>query len=301
MTRRPRLERWAKALAGTLGLAGLVACSSKVQTTKIEDRARRNVPIPICLQSLERRGVAGVVSSLKPEDYWSIVLPGFDAASSSLDTSAPNCAGRPAFDPAELRDVEGPRAGNIPVKVDQAMVAAGPDGFRVVWLKTHELVGGHATGPLALLRPREGYAEVYAIGTYRGNPKTSRFSLERMGPHLLIAATDDGCAKVEPNKACETQYSVYLLRAGHLLRAATFPLDRIEYRHTPGSGLAEFRLTATPVFQESSLRVVEQVVVRDGMQNTIRKADLERVFTLRPDGTLVASAESLWAEISDGR
>jgi len=277
--------------------SALVACSPTIQTSKIEDRARRNVPVPICLKALERRGVAGVISSLQPEDYWSIVLPGYDPASASLDTSAPNCAGRAAFDPADLREVEGPRAGSIPVKVDRAMVAAGPDGFRVAWLKTHDLVGGDAMGPLALLRPREGYAEVYAIGTYRGNPKTSRFSLERMGPHLLIATTDDGCAKVAPNKSCETQYSVYLLRAGHLLRAASFPLDRIEYRPAPGAGLAQYRLTATPVFQESSLRVVEQVVVRDGMENTIRKADLERVFTLRPDGSLVASAESLWAEI----
>jgi hypothetical protein len=177
-------------------------------------------------------------------------------------------------------------------------VASGPDGFRVVWLRTHKFAGGASSGPLSLVRPREGYAEVYATGHYRGAVATSRFSLERMGPRILVTATDEGCAGVKPNQSCETAFSIYLLSAGRLSRAATFPLDRIEYRSAGVGETAQFRLTATPVFQENVIRVVEQVIVSAPSQGTIRKADLERVYSLQPNGTLRATADSLWAQVA---
>jgi hypothetical protein len=104
---------------------------------------------------------------------------------------------------------------------------------------------------------------------------------------------------VKPNQACESSFSVYLLSAGRLARAATFPLDRIEYRSTPGVGeVAQYRLTATPVFQDKVIRVVEQVVVNAPSQGMVRKADLERVYSLQPNGTLRSDVDSLWAQVS---
>jgi hypothetical protein len=295
-----RSSRQRRSLAGLALMLSVSAfgCASAVESSKLEDRARRTVPVPICLKPFERHGAAGVVSALNPEDYWKLVLPGFDAQQLTVDASSRDCAGRPAFVQADLLEAEGPRSGLIPVRPDDAMVASGPDGFRVVWLRTHKLAGGASAGPLSLVRPREGYAEVYATGHYRGKVETSRFSLERMGPRILVTATDEGCAGVKPNQACETSFSIYLLSAGRLSRAATFPLDRIEYRSAGVGETAQFRLTATPVFQENIIRVVEQVVVSAPSQGTIRKADLERVFSLQPNGTLRATADSLWAQVA---
>jgi len=266
----------------------------------MEDRARRTVPVPICIQPLERSSSG--VSKIEPADYWKMVLPSFDAGSASVDVTSNDCAGRPAFSEKELLAAEGPRTGSVPAKPDHAVVTPGPDGFRVVWLRTFDFADGSSAGPLALVRSREGYAEVYGTGSLRGKLKTTRFSLERMGSRILVTATDDGCSEPKPGQGCETAFTVFLLGSGRLNRAASLPLDRVEYRPFPGlPGLAKYRLTATPVFQDKGMRVVEQVLVQDPNQGTVRKSDLERLFKLSPGGVLEPSGPSLWAEVGSDR
>jgi hypothetical protein len=265
----------------------------------MEDRARRTVPVPICIQPLER-STSGV-SKVEPSDYWKMVLPGFDEGSATVDAGSADCAGRPAFSEQDLLAAEGPRAGSLPAKPDHAVVTPGPDGFRVVWLRTFEFSDGSSAGPLALVRSREGYAEVYGTGSLRSKLKTTRFSLERMGSRILVTATDEGCGEAKPGQACETAFTVFVLGGGRLTRAAQLPLDRIDYRPFPGlPGLSKYRLTATPVFQDKGMRVVEQVLVQDPNQGTVRKSDLERVFKLAPGGQLEASVPSLWTQIAGG-
>jgi hypothetical protein len=257
------------------------------------------VPVPICLKPLERHGGAGVVSSLKPEDYWGLVLPSFDAGALTVDRTSPDCSGRSVFERPELAEAEGVRTGPLPVKPDDAVVTPGPDALRIVWLRTHKFADGTAAGPIALARPREGYAEVYATGFYRGRLEDSRFAVERMGPRFVVTAGDEGCSGVKPNQSCESAFTVMLMNAGQLVPSAHFALDRIAYRSAPGaSGAAQFRLTATPVFAPQSIRVIEQVVVRDETQGVIRKSDLERVFRLEPGGRLVPNADSLWTQVA---
>jgi hypothetical protein len=263
----------------------------------MEDRARRTVPVPICIQPLER-STSGV-SKVEPSDYWKMVLPGFDEGSATVDAGSADCAGRPAFSEQDLLAAEGPRAGSLPARPDHAVVTPGPDGFRVVWLRTFEFSDGSSAGPLALVRSREGYAEVYGTGSLRSKLKTTRFSLERMGSRILVTATDEGCGEAKPGQACETAFTVFVLGGGRLTRAAQLPLDRIDYRPFPGlPGLSKYRLTATPVFQDKGMRVVEQVLVQDPNQGTVRKSDLERVFKLAPGGQLEASVPSLWTQIA---
>jgi hypothetical protein len=262
----------------------------------MEDRARRTVPVPICIQPLQR-STSGV-SKIEPADYWKMVLPGFDAGSSTVDSGSSDCAGRPAFAESDLLSAEGPRAGSLPAKPEHAVVAPGPDGLRVVWLRTFEFADGSSAGPLALVRSREGYAEVYGTGSLRGKLKTTRLALERMGSRILVTATDEGCAEAKPGQGCETAFTVFVLGAGRLNRAASLPLDRVDYRPFPGlPGLSKYRLTATPVFQDKGMRVVEQVVVQDANQGTVRKSDLERVFKLSSSGKLEAPGASLWAQV----
>jgi hypothetical protein len=251
------------------------------------------------LKPLERHAGTGVVSSLKPQDYWTLVLPTFDASSNSVDRTSPDCSGRPVFDKPELAEAEGVRTGALVVKPDDAVVTPGPDALRIVWLRTHRFADGTAAGPLALARPREGYAEVYATGFYRGREKDSRFALERMGPRFVVTAGDEGCSGAKSNQPCESSLRVMVMSAGKLVPAAQIALDRVDYRSAPGvSGTAQYRLTATPVFQPKSLRVIEQVVVRDQNQSVIRKSDLERVFRLEPDGRLVPTSDSLWKQVA---
>jgi hypothetical protein len=276
------------------------SCAGAVESSKLEDSARRNVPVPICLKPLQRRGTAGVVPTLKPEDYWSTLMPSYDTGASTVDRDAPDCSGRQLLMSAELLQAEGSRTGPIKVADGDVAVEQGPDGFKVVWLRTHKFADGTAAGLLGLVRAREAYAEVYAVGLHRGSATRSRFAFERLGPEILVTATDDGCTGVKPNQTCETTLVSYLLSSGQLVAGARFALDRIQYGQAAGVGAVQYRLTATPVFQERSIRLVEQVVIRDSTQTEIRKSDLERTFQLKDRGRLVASGESLWAQVVGG-
>jgi hypothetical protein len=280
-----------------LGAAG---CAGAVESSRLEDRARRTIPVPICLKALERHGGGGVVSVLKPEDYWSLVLPTYDAGSNTVDRSSPDCSGRPVFANPELAQAEGARSGSLVVKPDDAVVQPGPDDMRIVWLRTHRFADGTAAGPLALARPREGYAEVYATGFYRGREKDSRFSLERMGARFAVAAGDEGCSGVKPNRPCESSYQVFVMAAGKLVGSARLTLDRVDYRSVAGvPGPVQFRLTAMPTFQADKLMVTEQLVLRDENQGVIRKSDMVRIFRLESDGRLVTKHESLWKQVAN--
>jgi len=53
-----------RALA-VVALLGLGACAQPIISTKIEDNARRSVPVAICLKPLARRGNPGAASCLR--------------------------------------------------------------------------------------------------------------------------------------------------------------------------------------------------------------------------------------------
>jgi hypothetical protein len=277
--------------------SALSSCAGAMESGKLEDGARRTIPVPICLKPLPRHGTAGVVATLKPEDYWATVLPSYDAGAGTIDRSSPDCSGRQWFSAPELAQSEGPRTGPIKVSDADVAVESAPNGFKIVWLKTHHFADGSAGGVVALVRAKEAYAEVYGVGFHRGGAAPTRFAFERLGPEILITATDDGCTGVKPRQGCETTMVAYLLSAGQLVPGARFALDRIQYGQAPGIGEVQYRLTATPSFQEKSIRVVEQVVVRDATQTEVRKSDLERVFQLKDRGKLVSNSESLWNQV----
>ena len=274
----------------------LNACASAVESSKLEDRARREVPVPICLKALERRGTAGV-SSATASDYWSLVLPSYDMGASTIDRSAPDCAGHDVFSNPSFQDAEGARTGLIPAKPEDLVVSPGANDFKVLWLRVAHFGTGDAAGPLALARPREGTAELYAIGTYRGNAVSSHFSIERLGPHMLVTASDDACASAKPGQACQTKLGIFLMKAGQLLPVADLTLDRIEYGTAPGiAGPVQYRMSVTPFFEPKALRVTEQVVIRDSTGTAVRKSNLDRLFSIK-GSTLSATTGSLWDQV----
>jgi hypothetical protein len=285
---------------GAAGALLLGACAPAAESTRIEDGARRVVPVPICLKPLPRHGGGNVVSPLTPDDYWSMVLPSYDPAGPTVDPSSSDCAGRPLLTNPELAMAEGTRTGQIRAAPEDVVVGSGPDGFKVVWLRTHRFGDGTAGGPIALVRAKPAYAEVYAVGLYRGGIAGSRFGFERLGPNILVTAVDEGCSGVKGGQACDTALYLFLSRAGELQKSARLSLDRVHYGTSPGiAGTAQFRLTATPVYGEKNVRVVEQVVIRDGAQNELRKSDLERTFTLK-GVELVPNGPSLWSQVLGG-
>ena len=281
------------------GLASLaVACAAAVESSKIEDRARRTIPIPICLKPLPRHAGAGVVATLSPPDYWSLLFPTYDSGDGTLDTAASNCAGNALLTAPELSDAEGART-TLNVTPTNMEVAKGPDGFQVIWLRSHRFADGTAAGALALVRPREAYAEAYAIGLFRGSPEGSKFGYQRLGADILVTAANEACASASAGQDCESSMTLYLARDGTLKQAARFAIDRV--RKGTMSSVQDpvlYRMTAVPKYKDRSVLLSETLVVRDSGQNEIRRATLDRTWTLAPDGKLVADVDSLWARVA---
>lgn len=294
------IKRVVRAGLGGALLCSVCSCAGAVDSLKTEDNVRRMVPIPICIRPLANRAKSGVAQSLTPDDYWSIVMTSYDRESKSLtDRNAPDCAGQLVLNNSQLNEAEGPRTGPIKVTDADTVIGTGPAGFKVAWLRTHKFSDGTAAGPIALLRGKEEYAEVYAVGFYRGRPDKSRLGIERLGYDILVTATDDGCTGAKPDQTCETGLTVFLLSGGRLHPGTRVSIDRVQYvlGTEGGGGRLQYRLSATPQFDGKSFRMIEQVTVRDAAQRELRKAELERMFMRRGRTQLVANANSLWAQV----
>ena len=156
-------------------------------------------------------------------------------------------------------------------------------------------------GPLALVRTREDFAEVYAVGTYRGHTKRPTFGLERVGYEALVTVKDDECTGPDRKAGtrCDSTLSVYLPRRGVLEHLATFSTERHDFvvRGEPGaSGSIEYRLSAGAKFVETGITLFEQIIATDEAGRELRHAELERVFTLA-DTHLNANEDPLWPRI----
>jgi hypothetical protein len=282
---------------GVLVAAAASACASAVESSRIEDAARRAVPVPICLKPLPRHADKGVIAQLSAEDYWSMILPSYEPGAGTVDAQGRDCAGRALLSKAELAQAEGPHEGPIPARPQDVTVTGAADGFKVVWLRTHQFADGTAAGPLALVRPREAYAEVYAVGLYRGHPGAARLGFERLGFRILVTATNDGCGGGKAAESCQTNLTLFLCTGGELLPSAQFATLRVETGAEPGMDRVQYRLTANPIYEAKSVRVREQMVVRDSGQNELRKSNQDRIFTLQGGTALAAKNPSLWTQV----
>ncbi len=303
------MARWlvgsvaARSLLVVASAAGMVSCAGAVESSRYEDTARRMAPIPICIRPYAQQYRGGGVPNLGPGDYWGIVMRNYDPTQGTLDRNAPDCSGRYVLSGQDLGQAEGPRTGLIRATEPDTVFGQAQGGFKIVWLRTHKFVDGTAAGPLALLRPKEQFAEVYGVGLYRGRADKSRFALERLGPDLVVTASDEGCPAARANESCETALTVFLLTGGRLHPGAKVSLDRVQFgtgAPVGVAGMVQYHLTATPLFDETAFRVSERVSVMDGAQRELRRAELERTFVRRNRTDLVPSANSLWAQVIAG-
>ena len=112
------------------GLAvGLVSCASAVESSKIEDGARRAVPVAICLKPLPRRGDK-TIATMAPQDYWGLIFPAYDSGSETLDRAAVDCAGRSLLTGPELAQAEGQRMGPLKAAAADVSWGRGPTGSK---------------------------------------------------------------------------------------------------------------------------------------------------------------------------
>jgi hypothetical protein len=277
----------------------LLGCAATIETTKIEDAARRDVPVAICVKAMERYGVSGVVAQLNPKDYWALLFPSYGKTTQSIDPAAPDCAGRPSLFADQLSGDAQAGVNGLVVTDDQVAVSHVPGKFQIVWLKTHSFGPADVGGLIALVRPREGRAEVYAIGNHRGNPAT-RFELERMGSQFAVTATDSNCTSATADKTCESTMHVFEMRTGQLTFVAQFHTARNAYATDSKGHSAKYRMSATPTFDAAGLRVNEQLIIDDPTETGTRKSNAQRVFKYDEQRRLVADQNSLWERMVPG-
>src|SRR5580658_3426941 len=156
-----RLEAiFAFAIAGT-GVAATVlvaACGSTRSISRIEDKARLDVPIAICRQSLGPGDVtdAGVAP---PEAIWRVVMPTFRGFGSTIGPSDTDCAGG-----VHSAAPGGGVLGSPALAADDTVLVPGDEGLAVAWLRAFRAPDGLASGPLGFIRTRASEVDLYALG-----------------------------------------------------------------------------------------------------------------------------------------
>lgn len=274
--------RTCAALAALAALGS--ACGANLRSSCTEDQARSMVPVPVCLKRHQTQSPTTLVSR-SPADYWRLLLPGFDAAGGELQALQRDCAGRP-LPPALFAD--GVRSH---LQLEQTTVAPVADGMRVVWLPSHEATPGRALGLVALLRWAQTDVEIYALGLYEGALGVTEFAIERMGPSLIVTATEQRCAKV--GGRCRARVTLYGLHGGRLARLGSFATHQFHVLSGRDAGL-ELSFSASVDFHADAVVLNERLSTVDPRQGELRSSELERRLVLK-DRRLVATAPSLWA------
>jgi hypothetical protein len=283
--------------------ATVSACGGAERPPRIEDDARSMTPVPACVIPLPaRRHGAGTMRTLKEEQYWELVFPAYDAKSHQLPLNALTCTGNAVFNDPILAGGK-TRGSPLPVQEGDIFYGNGGDRIRIVWFRTHHWDDGTEAGPLALVRAKEDFAEVYAVGVYKRSSENLTMRAERLGTEVLIAATDDGCQGQGKGTPCETTVTLFLPRFGHLTKLTTLATERRAYAtgSEPGvQGKVEYQLNASPQFTADGINVFEQVQATDSAGHVVHKTELQRIFLLH-DGTLEQGNDSLWGRVYPGQ
>jgi hypothetical protein len=240
--------------------------------------------------------------TLSEMQYWHLVFPPFDSAARRLPTGEAACSGARVFDDPIFA---GGATRGSPIEVEEGDVVYGNGGerVRIVWLRTHRWQDGSQAGPIALVRAKEDFAEVYAVGAYRAATANTTLQAERLGTEVLLSATDDGCVGLAKDATCETSVTLFLPRIGRLGRLATLDTTRRAYAtgSEPGiQGPVEYELTASPQYTAEGVRLFEQVKATDSTGHLVHRTELERTFVLR-DGVLQAGGDPLWGRVYPGQ
>ena len=208
------------------GAIGATACGTD-RPPRIEDDARAMAPVPACIVPLpgRARGKGQTMRNLGEEQYWGLIFPDYDAQNKRLPVDAVTCTGVRVFDDPVFAGGT-TRGSPIEVQDGDIVYGNGGDRVRIVWLRTHKWPDGSEAGALALVRAKEDFAEVYAIGAYRRSNGQLTLQAERLGTEVLASATDDGCQGQAKTTPCETDIALFIPRFGKLKRLTTIATEK---------------------------------------------------------------------------
>jgi hypothetical protein len=244
----------------------------------------------------QRPRARGFAPQLEDADYVRLVFPGTDRQEPAIRDGEVACNGRSVFGDAAFRGAAPEGGFPVPAKEGMIFFGGGANRLRIVWFRTHQLPGGRAAGPIAIVRTLDEHAEVYAIGAYAGSREKTRLGLERMGTDVVLTAVDDGCTGVNPGQACDSTLHVYFPFRGELAELAAIGLERVRPAEGTEPGVAgpvEYRLLTTTSYEDDGIKLLEQVSATAADGRKLRRAELER-FLKRVDGRVVASDVPLW-------
>ena len=284
-----------------VSLSGLLAgCAPPPARVPIEDQTRRVAPLPACVSPLpaRRAASAGTLRHLKEEEIVRLVFPVFDQEKRLLPKDAAACTGRNVLGDPVLAGGTPTRGGWPLVEEDgDALYGSGGDRIKVVWLRLLRWGDGTAGGPIAILRPREKFAELFAVGALRGHAERVKLGTQRLGSELLVTAEEDDCAGRKEGVGCENRMTVFLPRRGILQRIVDLPIERVAYVGPRGAA-TEYHLTTVADYKDDGIHLVEQIRVLDDSGREVRKAEVERLFAMDDvKGTMAASEPALWDRI----
>jgi hypothetical protein len=308
-----RIPATRKAVARDVPLAALLmltaqlaftGCDAPPARTPLEDQTRRVAPLPACVMYLpaRRATTAGTLRHLKEEEIVRLLFPAFDEEKRQLPKDSPVCTGRNVLGDPSLAG-GAPIRGSWPITEEDGdiLYGSGGDRIKVVWLRLLKWEDGTVGGPVAILRPSEKFAEVFAVGALRGRPERVKLETQRMGNDLLVTAEEDDCIGRKEGDACLNRTTIFLPRRGILQRIVDLPIERVAYvgqAERGAYGQLQYHLTTAADYKPDGIHLVEQIRVLDEGGRELRKAELERLFAMdEVKGTLVASEPPLWDRV----
>ncbi len=296
----------ARALIAALALPALLTapgCHAPPPRTRIEDQTRRVAPLPACVLPLPPRRIetVGTLRTLRESQVVKLMFPAFDEAKHLLPEAAPTCTGAAVFGAPALKDgtlVRG--AWPLDIQDGDVFYGSGGDRLKIAWLRTHRFDDGSMAGPIAVVRSGQRFAELFALGTYRGRPDKTQLAAARMGGDFVVTAENDLCTARKEGAACETTLSVFRPHRGNFIAIAQIPVERVAYSgrgERGASGVLEYHLTSVPEFMPTSIRIVEQVRIKDDSGRELRKAEHQRDLLIDETGKATSTEPSLWDQM----
>ncbi|MBW2529698.1 MAG: hypothetical protein JRI23_36315 [Deltaproteobacteria bacterium] len=299
------LVRIGAALAVCAPLWG-TGCVDPPQQPNEHIGTRRAIPVSVCTTQLAPPRRTGsdkaVIRSLDPEQWLEVMVPKYEP-DKGLNPTDVDCTGHYLFANEPLRYGISKRGWPRVVDPEELEIRSGPEGMRVVWLRSLTFQNGDVGGPVALVRAIDDRAEVYGIGAFRG-PADAKLTPVRMGNEALVVAETKRCP--DPTN-CRTLGHFFLVRRGRLLDAAVVDLERVaRVPSVSERGLyAEYHLRTDVNYDAEGVLLLEQVRVkivpyeeagdRDS-DRTLRTVEFSRRLKVERD-TLFATNESLWERV----
>lgn len=261
----------------------------------------------------------------KPDDWFALLLHGFDRQQQVAPTPTVDCSGVPVVwqEPQTEECIEpGPEAKALPPPTklsleDLVMDETGRPGERLVWVVARRFSNGEGLGPVGWVeRTEQGYF-VRALGSLRAYPKQARLRLEETGSTRLLIAEGETCTEETPS-TCRRMARVLPLRQGRFfaeavardrdgscLGPAWFPLSREELLTLPNGWHRRVEFTSTLAVKPEGIVLDEQVVMYnlDPQQPSTppllyRRAQAQRVLEVK-DSRLVGTSPSLWVRLME--